>query len=552
MSEPSALAPGSEQAIISPTQPYPMASEADEKRRRLSGKQLPPCNTALTAPKTSFLERTVAQRLFHKQLSTAAELLEEPACSREEWPSEDTWKGTKKSDRSKYLWNLVSSVWCKQQADRLRAKGHKKQSAETARTEWRALGLPLRQALLRIFMERSNRPSYMVCDDGSAPTGYSHTLMENIRAPSMMLTWNNESWRLPPAASKGSLEKGVQVAQKVWWVKQLWLDLENFMAELRAAWPRLIGAWAMEISPQTLCAGSGALLHLHAVLKYDTGRAPMPSLQRLKFRGGLPHRVLGQSRSGRSTKNQDLYYVQAGKMGSVYSNGSKQPFHDYAVQVNWVLALVQNQKMTIAKARAEALRCVSGASRALKELDLVEQHQNWQAVQQAQDHALQQLRGQRKPWRTLPQVSAWAEQYESVADRYTFLVLEGPSRVGKSAFARALCPPGKSVYEVNAAAGTDLDFRGFLYGRDGLVLVDEVVPAQVVKERKLFQASPSVVQLGCSATNMHSYNVFLHGVRIVLCSNEWSSSLRDVTAESRDWLAKNCVHVKCDQELWIK
>ena len=117
-----------------------------------------------------------------------------------------------------------------------------------------------------------------------------------------------------------------------------------------------------------------------------------------------------------------------------------------------------------------------------------------------------------------------------MADKYVSFSMKGLRLVGKSAFARALRLPRRCMYEVNTAAGTNSDLRRYIYGTDGLVLVDGVVSAQVVKQRKLLQASPSVVQLRCSATDMHSYSVFLLGVRIMLCNNTWSSSLHDASA----------------------
>ena len=49
---------------------------------------------------------------------------------------------------------------------------------------------------------------------------------------------------------------------------------------------------------------------------------------------------------------------------------------------------------------------------------------------------LAKIHSKSKPYRQLPEVIAWAKQYDSEnpLDRYKFLVLEGPSEIGKTRF----------------------------------------------------------------------------------------------------------------------
>ena len=41
------------------------------------------------------------------------------------------------------------------------------------------------------------------------------------------------------------------------------------------------------------------------------------------------------------------------------------------------------------------------------------------------------------------------QQFEKPLRRYKFLVLSGPSQVGKAAFARSLCDPGIETLDIN-------------------------------------------------------------------------------------------------------
>ena len=65
-------------------------------------------------------------------------------------------------------------------------------------------------------------------------------------------------------------------------------------------------------------------------------------------------------------------------------------------------------------------------------------------------------------------------------------MLQRPSRLGKTVFARTLAPPGTEVLELNRAAGTEPELRAYRLTRHGLILFDEISAPVVCKQRKLF------------------------------------------------------------------
>ena len=134
--------------------------------------------------------------------------------------------------------------------------------------------------------------------------------------------------------------------------------------------------------------------------------------------------------------------------------------------------------------------------------------------------------------------------------RYEFLVLDGPSKLGKTQFAKSFVDSAEQLLELNCAAGHEPDLRGFRYGHHTLVLFDEIRASIVAQQREMFQACAAEVQLGCSATNCHSYTVFLFRVKLVLCSNSWVRSLRDLCEEDQAWLRENMVYVEVKEPLW--
>ena len=57
----------------------------------------------------------------------------------------------------------------------------------------------------------------------------------------------------------------------------------------------------------------------------------------------------------------------------------------------------------------------------------------------------------RRPWRRLPRLELWRGQYKQTLSRYRFFVLDGPNRMAKTEYARALCREGGLL---NTAGGT--------------------------------------------------------------------------------------------------
>ena len=86
--------------------------------------------------------------------------------------------------------------------------------------------------------------------------------------------------------------------------------------------------------------------------------------------------------------------------------------------------------------------------------------------------------------------------------------------------------------------------------RHDLVIFDECSASAVLLNKKLFQASASWVSLGASATNMHSYRIWTHGLRLVVTSNRWSMELRSLPVDDHAWLVSNSVHVIINEVLY--
>ena len=83
------------------------------------------------------------------------------------------------------------------------------------------------------------------------------------------------------------------------------------------------------------------------------------------------------------------------------------------------------------------------------------------------------------------------------------------------------------------------------------ILFDEAKPSLVLSQRRLFQAPPCMVDLGCSTTNCHKYQVFVSGVMMVICSNTWREEVAKLENKGdMQWLEANSFIVDVHLPLW--
>ena len=105
-----------------------------------------------------------------------------------------------------------------------------------------------------------------------------------------------------------------------------------------------------------------------------------------------------------------------------------------------------------------------------------------------------------RPSVRVPDVDAWLEQYSrGVWPRKKFLVLDGPSGMGKTEYARSLfgteATPERNAASIDHAHLSDVD--PFVHN---IILGDEASVQMVIAQRRLFQCPACWVGLGGSPT----------------------------------------------------
>ena len=135
-----------------------------------------------------------------------------------------------------------------------------------------------------------------------------------------------------------------------------------------------------------------------------------------------------------------------------------------------------------------------------------------------------QLEGVKLPFKQFPLIVEFMREHAEVClgrdGRFRFLVLEGKTKLGKTHLGKSLYGEENTFY-VNMQTCNEPDLRGWRYGRDKALLLDEISPEQVLAHKVMFQAGIDGVILGSSQCNQFAYWRFLYGVPIICCTNKW-------------------------------
>ena len=395
--------------------------------------------------------------------------------------------------------------------------------------------------------------SHFVCKD-------KDQVWHKAKTEGSLLTWMlskdlvNASRAFWPQEST-TLQQLVQDLRKSPEVTQLWKDIELHSQKCLLLAGASDVSVCLEVCPETWAERRELQLHFHAFLKSSGSDLQLRRLGDFAFREARAHVTTSiggmalTTPNGRTTWCGFFYCCIPQKNGTLFSQATKKPFSGFFVQPTWILNLVQAKKLDSDQAKALLVQCAN-ASRHLKELEVHEAHLEAQAVEKAQEEAQRLLGGTLKESKRFAEVDAFLEQFLTPLHRYRFLVLSGPSRVGKTAFARGLCDPALEILEVNCASGAEPDLRAYRLRKHDLILFDEIVANQVVAQRKVFQAQSAPVQMGCSATNMYSYEIFVWRRKLVLASNNWTSSLTTLSTADKDWVQANSIVLHITQPMW--
>ena len=334
-------------------------------------------------------------------------------------------------------------------------------------------------------------------------------------------------------------------------VQQMWKTIKDEACARASAVQAQDLALSLEVCTRTLKETGCCRLHFHLCLRSDR-KLHFRSLEEFKILGTLPHSTLGAVAKSRSRCSDwsPFYYCTGPKLGVVLQHSSKEAYVYFLVNADWIWHLVQSGKMAMKPAREELIKSAKNLARHLQNWDKLQCELTARSLQKqiaAKEVAFSQ---QRRPFRQLPEVTRWLQEHREPSERKRFLVLDGPSRLGKTQFAVGLVGAGRAL-EVNCASCTDPPLRKFDAQSHSLILFDEASVEMVLRNRRLFQAPNSGVTIGTSPTNMMAYDVYLNDTLLIVASNSWMVQLKSTPLPEANWILSNQVLVTVDAPLWL-
>jgi len=292
-------------------------------------------------------------------------------------------------------------------------------------------------------------------------------------------------------------------------------------------------------------------IHFHLCLRANSNME-VRRRDQLSMLGSLPH-IRSELTAGQRKRQTDwcpYYYCTAPKVGQLKSRASKKPHRDFLVNQNWIWHLLSTGKMSLEDGKTELIATAKNLPRQMECLERWRSELSGLALRQRIVEREQELSVLRKPFRRIAAVEQFKEDHARLASRKKFLVLDGPSRTGKTVFAMALVPPGRGL-ELNCSGTEDPPMKEFRHEVHDLVLFDEGSCSMVLKYKKLFQSPNAAVTIGSSATNMYAYSVYVHSTMMVIASNVWRREITMLRPEDRSWLEANQVLIEVDQPLFL-
>ena len=264
--------------------------------------------------------------------------------------------------------------------------------------------------------------------------------------------------------------------------------------------------------------------------------------------------------------DRGFFYVYADKIGTVQAvsgdmltQGNYLPCwtsseRNYQVLGKWPETLWKQRKISTSVYEQYLYLSRDGVVSRHRNLTLCREQEQRLEAEAAVQERIKRIRGNPElfhPFPQIPSAQKWLQEFQKDALRYPILIVLGPSRKGKTEWAKSLF---KQPLEVKIGSLTFFpdSLRAFKHGfHDGLVL-DDVRDLQFVvdHQEKLQGKYDCLVEFGSTAGGTCAYHLDLFGVPVVATINLSTKNLQFL--DSHDWLAnpgnRVLVHFGCENE----
>jgi len=338
-------------------------------------------------------------------------------------------------------------------------------------------------------------------------------------------------------------------------ILHLWGAFEKYTQQFRQGRAIRRMTWALELHNEKSLSTGEVWVHTHLMFDCLGTTVSLSRNSGLTFMNTYPHTsvdcVKARGRAVKKAFDQGHYYLSVAKLGGILSGGNVTPNQSYPVNPEWVTQWWQQNKITSETAASEYVQCKRHVQKYLENLEYqekAERHGKLAALKRKADEDTKFLMKKTRRLATVDE--EFLPQFSRAMLRRKFLVLDGPSRLGKTLFTYSLCEDVSQTLEVNCSRCMEPNLKGFDPTTHRCILFDEAKAAMVVEHKGLFQGRNTWVDMATSGTNCYSYKVWTYGTMLVVTSNKWQTELEALPKADADWLEQNCVYVHVDTPLY--
>lgn len=401
------------------------------------------------------------------------------------------------------------------------------------------------------------------------PVGVTKTaIMEGYRTCGMLLTWHGD-WGMNDAAVEAAVAacETAEHLAKVLAGMHIFKELGDSYFKFCSSVAILLGFSQVSVSVEHCQNGVvAARVHLHCYMSGGRHRLTHVTFDLLEFQNVRvghvaftgygtkgDNAVIENQASSKKVKfnsgraNEAHYYLQFEKIGSLFQLTNFHKFTDFAVPCRWIMNQYKLRKMTADVAYGEIICCRDRCKGSITELEFQMGKQVELINERREKAAKASMKRSMRPFVMMPAaVAEWLAQYDRPDEhqlfRYKPLVLDGPTRFGKTTWAMSFFGPEQTL-QVNCQNITSPNLLAWKRQCDiyKAILFDEGSWQLIFENKMLFQAGPCSIDLGQSATNCNAYKVFVYGTPMIICSNEFWADINDA---GRNYLEHNIIYVQ--------
>ena len=394
-------------------------------------------------------------------------------------------------------------------------------------------------------------------------------MMETMTKPELrrcaaMGTWNGKWLENDPeytrflANASSNVDIEVQEMLQVLSVQRLISRFEAFLVERCAKLGYNKWSYVFELSMKSEDLGR---VHIHAYWHTNKEAETKPFVGTLgawTFEGSKPF-LKPNTTNGKyyqQAVDRGHYYCQCCKIGRLSGHTNYPKYEDYVVQQKWVIQMWQRRKLSHSGARKEVVGARGHTASYMKEIDTIEQLELKVEIEQEKAIIDAMLARAFRPSRFIEEVELWMLQYSrdgpfsiwGVASRFKFLVLTGPSSLGKTQFAKKLFGEHQTLTIGCQNVSTPF-LKDYNRKKHKAIIFDEVSSQCIHGNKAIFQANNDVVLLGQTPSAEYVYRVFLYGVAMICCCNDWMEGI-DRGSAAEEWLLTNSIVYDCTRRMW--